>query len=68
MDELISFFESCVISQDKKKILEKMKTSAEIRKLSNQNDRNFFDSCFHLYRVDPELVSITFNFNLHEFM
>lgn len=60
IDELISFFDSCVLSRDKKTILEKMKSSADIRMQSNQNSRDFFDKCFHLYRIDMDLVNIFF--------
>lgn len=60
IDELISFFDSCVLSRDKKTILEKMKSSTDIRMQSNQNSRDFFDKCFHLYRIDMDLVNIFF--------
>lgn len=60
IDELISFFDSCVLSRDKKSVLEKMKSSADIRMQSNQNSRDFFDKCFHLYRIDMDLVNIFF--------
>lgn len=58
IDELISFFDSCVLSRDKSSVLEKMESSAEMRLASNQNNREIFDKSFHLYRLDPELVSL----------
>lgn len=57
IDELIAYFDSCVLSRDKSIILEKMESSAEIRLASNENNREIFDKCFHLYRLDPDLVN-----------
>lgn len=56
--ELISFFESCVLHEQKLEILDKMKASAVIRKASNEGNREFYEKCFHLYRVDPDLVKL----------
>lgn len=58
IQQLIAFFESCVLNEQKSEILDKMKASAAIRKASNEGNRVFFDKCFHLYRVDPELVKL----------
>lgn len=45
-----------------------MKSSAFVRKISNQSSREIFDKCFHLYRLDSSLVMFfifvcTFQFN-----
>lgn len=56
IEELISFFDSCVLSRDKNEILNRMESSAQLRLASNQNNREIFDKCFHLYRLDAELV------------
>lgn len=61
IDEFITFFDSCVLSRDKNAVLEQMKSSAELRMHSNQNNREIFDKCFHLYRVDMDLVNVYFN-------
>lgn len=63
IDELIAFFDSCVLSRDKSKLLEKMESSAEMRLASNGNNREMFDKCFHLYRLDSDLVSFVSNLN-----
>lgn len=60
IDDLISFFDSCVLSRDKNEILGRLQSSAHIRAVSNQNDREFFDKCFQLYRLDPQLVRLLF--------
>lgn len=61
IEELIKFFDACVLSRDKSAILDKMQSSAEMRLASNQNNREIFDRCFHLYRLDPDLVSLSSN-------
>lgn len=58
IQELIAFFESCVLEDQMPEILDKMKASAVVRKASNDENREFFDKCFHLYRVDPALVKL----------
>lgn len=61
IDELIAFFESCVLSRDKSALLEKMESSAELRLASNESNRDIFDKCFHLYRLDSDLVRFISN-------
>lgn len=61
IDELISFFDACVLSRDKEVVLEKLKSSVNVRMQSNENNREIFDKCFHLYRVDMDLVNFQSN-------
>lgn len=56
MEELIEFFDSCVLDRDKKTVLAKMQESAMARKKSYQSSREMFDKCFHLYQLDSDLV------------
>lgn len=56
VEELIVFFDSCVLTEDKPTLLQKMKASVQVRKASNESNREIFDKCFHLYRVDIGLV------------
>lgn len=59
-EELIKYFNDCLLPRDKVGILNKMKESAAVRKNSNQTNRLIFDSSFHLYRVDSSLVCLFF--------
>lgn len=61
IDELIAFFDSCVLSRDRSILLDKMESSADLRLASNQTNREMYDKCFHLYRVNPDLVSLISN-------
>lgn len=63
--ELIRYFDSCVLPRDRKELLDKMEATAEMRKKSNETDREIFDKCFHLYRVNPELVSFSISILLN---
>lgn len=63
VEDLIAFLDSCVLVQDKSEILKKMKESVDVRKLSYRTNRELFDKCFHLYRVDPDLVKIIMTMN-----
>lgn len=56
IEELVQFFESCVLPRDKRELSDKLQTSAAMRKVSNETNRNIFDKSFHLYRVDSDLV------------
>lgn len=56
INEVIKYFESCLLPRDKTNLLNKMKESSEIRQRSNETNREIFDKCFHLYRVHPDLV------------
>lgn len=59
IEDLIRFFDSCVLPRDNDELLKKMKASTELRKKSNETNRDIFDKCFHLYRLYPELVSVS---------
>lgn len=61
IDELIQFFDSCVLERDRKEVLERMEKSATLRKESYRTSRKILDKCFQLYRVDMELVSFFFS-------
>lgn len=67
IDELIEYFESCVLERDKKNVLERMEKSAMVRKESYRTSRKMFDKCFHLYQVDIDLVSFFFNKKINIF-
>lgn len=58
IDELVKFFESCVLPDQKTELLKRLEGSSEIRLKSNEANRELFDKSFHLYRVDSDLVSI----------
>lgn len=58
IEDLITFFQNCVLPRDEEEVLNKMRASAKVRKISNQNNRDIFDKSFHLYRVNSELVSL----------
>lgn len=58
IDELVKFFESCLLPDHKTELLKRMEASSELRLKSNGANRELFDKSFHLYRVDPGLVSI----------
>lgn len=62
IEQLIAFFESCVLKEQKTDLLAKLKESANLRKASYNENREFFDKCFHLYRVDSDLVLADFTF------
>lgn len=63
INELVAFFDSCVLPRDKRELSDKLKASAAVRKISNQTNRNIFDKSCHLYRVDSELVSYSIHLN-----
>lgn len=56
IDELVKFFESCVLPDQKTELLNRMEASSDIRLKSNESNRDLFEKSFHLYRVDPDLV------------
>lgn len=62
IQQLIAFFGSCVIADQKSELIDRLKASAGIRKASNDGNREFFEKCFHLYRVDPDLILADFTF------
>lgn len=62
IEDLVLFFDSCVLPRDQQTLSDKLKSSALLRKASNESTRELFDNSFHLYRVNPALVRQTINF------
>lgn len=56
IDELVKYFESCVLPGCKAELLEKLEISSGLRLKSNGTNRELFAKSFHLYRVDSDLV------------
>lgn len=54
IEEISTFFKDAVLTRDKVIIIERLKETVELRKLSLKNDKHILDSSFHLYMLCPE--------------
>lgn len=66
MDELIKYFNQCILPRDKSEIMKRLKISAQLRK--NQKNNDILTSMFHLYRVDADMVILYLLISIISFM
>lgn len=59
MDELVVFFESCVLPRDNKKLKDKLAATADSRRNLLAQNQVGVSKMLNLYRVDPALVGFT---------
>lgn len=57
MDELIRFFDSCVLPRDTQKLKNKLAETADARRDILAQDQRSFTKMFNFYRIDSNLVS-----------
>lgn len=59
MDDLVCFFESCILPRDSNKLKDKLAETADWRRDVLAQDQRNFPKMFNFYSVDPNLVSIS---------
>lgn len=58
MDDLVRFFETCLLPRDTKKVKDKLFETADSRRNVLAQDQQCFSKMLNIYRIDPSLVSV----------
>lgn len=59
-EELLEYFENCILPDNKNELITILKESFGVRYLDLLGDRTLIEKSFHLYLVLPELVCSNF--------
>lgn len=67
-EDLLAFFDSCLLPRDEKELIARLKNTAAVRFRDLADEKVLMERSFHLYLTFPKLVYYEkYNINFHFF-